>query len=289
MNLLITGSSGFVGTNFINYSTDFKIYGVDLIKTSIDEIDFRNIDAVLHLAAVVHQMGGAPDELYFKINRDLAYEVARRAKNCGVKQFVFMSTAKVFGESTSSKGAWDENSVCTPMDAYGKSKYEAEKLIRGLDGENFKVAIVRSPLVYGVGVKANMYNLVKLVNNCPILPLAKIKNKRSFVFVKNLTSLLKHIIETQSSGIFIAGDTESLSTSKLVTLIAKALNKRVYLFCLPKFIVDFIKYFKPSIIDRLYGSLELDNSKTNKQLKYIPPYTTEEGIKEMVEWYLSKS
>jgi UDP-glucose 4-epimerase len=229
-------------------------------------------------------MQGAPEEQYFKINRDLDYEVAKRAKEHGVKHFVLMSTAKVFGESTTNKPAYNENSDCKPLDAYGKSKYEAEKLIHDLEDDNFKVAIVRSPLVYGAGVKANMYNLLKLVDRLPILPLGGVQNKRSIVYVGNLIALLKHIIEVQASGVFIAGDRLSLSTTELTQIIGRAFNKSILLPQVP-FIRSIVGKLKPTIIERLFGSLELDNSLTNKILGFVPPFSTEEGIKEMVEWY----
>lgn len=285
MNIIITGSSGFIGTNFIKNSSEFNIIEVDLIYKQVEEINFCKIDAILHLAAVVHQMKGAPEQQYFSVNRDLAYKVAKKAKSKGVKQFVFMSTAKVFGESTTGKTAWDEFSECNPIDPYGKSKFEAEKLLLGLQDDNFKVAIVRSPLVYGVGVKANMYSLVKLVNTFPILPFRDIQNKRSLVYVGNLVELLKHIIETQASGILIAGDREPLSTTFLVQLISKASSRKIFLFKIPALIRKIATKIHPSIIERLFGSLILDNSNTNKKLNFIPPYETEYGIREMVEWY----
>lgn len=286
--ILIPGSSGFIGTYFIKNSPELNIVELDLLTQNVDEIDFSGINSVLHLAALVHQMQGAPEAQYFKINRDLAYEVAKRAKEQNVKHFVLMSTAKVFGESTTGKPAWNEHSECHPEDAYGKSKYEAEKLIRGLEDENFKVAIVRSPLVYGVGVKANMYKLVKLVDRIPMLPLGGIQNKRSMVYAGNLVALLKHIIAKQASGVFIAGDRSSLSTSELILMIGNALNKRIYLVKVHPFIKSIIAKIKPSIVDRLFGSLELDNASTNEKLGFVPPYATDEGINKMVEWFKSQ-
>ncbi len=285
MTLAITGSSGFVGTNFIRQVKDFQIKEIDLLTQNVDEIDFTGVDSVLHLAALVHQMKGAPEEQYFKINRDLALDVAQKAKSQGVKQFVFMSTAKVFGESTTDKPAWDENSECNPQDAYGKSKLEAERLILGLQDEHFKVAIVRSPLVYGVGVKANMYNLVKLTDKFPILPLGGIKNRRSMVYVGNLVALHEHIIKTQARGIFIAGDAQPLSTTELTRKIATALGKNRMLLSIPFIFRSILKKVKPMIFERLFGSLEMDNSSTNIRLGFNPPYTTDQGIAEMVAWY----
>jgi UDP-glucose 4-epimerase len=285
-NLIITGSSGFVGTSFIKNTSDINIQGVDLLVQKTDEIDFTNVDTVLHLAALVHQMKGAPEDRYFKVNRDLAFEVAKQAKLKGVTHFVFMSTAKVYGESTTNALPWDENSDCNPQDPYGTSKWEAEVLIRSLEDDHFKVAIVRSPLVYGAGVKANMYNLVKLINKCPIIPLGGIRNRRSMVYIGNLTSLLKQVIDKRASGVFIAGDRTPLSTSQLTELIAKCQHRRIWLITIPGFVLKGLGRIKPSVTDRLFGSLELDNHHTNEVLDFIPPFSSEEGIREMVEWYL---
>jgi nucleoside-diphosphate-sugar epimerase len=146
-NIAITGFSGFIGTYFSHNNSEFSILEVDLLTQKVENIDFTGIDSVLHLAAIVHQPKNSNEEEYFKVNRDLAFETAKRAKLQGVKQFVLMSTVKVYGESTSEIDSWNESSICCPVDAYGKSKYEAEKLIGGLEDGTFKVAIIRSPLV----------------------------------------------------------------------------------------------------------------------------------------------
>ncbi len=285
MNLCITGSSGFIGTNFIKNGQEFNITEVNLLTHKVEDTDFSGFDCVLHLAALVHQMQGAHEADYMTVNRDLTVDVASKAKAQGVKHFVFMSSAKVFGESTTGRYAWDENSECNPTDPYGKSKLEAEKLLLGLEDEYFKVAVIRSPLVYGAGVKANMYNLVKLVNRFILLPLGGIHNCRSFVYAGNLVALLKHIINKQSSGIFIAGDRESLSTTRLIQIIAKASNRKIILITIPSLAMKLLHVLKPTIADRLFGSLELNNTTTNTKLNFYPPFTVEEGIGEMVSWY----
>ncbi len=287
-NLIVTGSTGFVGTNFIESSSNLNIQTVDLLVKNPVDINFDAIDSVLHLAALVHQMKGAPEHEYFKVNRDLAFEVAKRAKEQGVKQFVFMSTAKVYGESDYKITYYNENSACMPSDPYGKSKYEAEKLISSLEDENFKAAIVRSPLVYGPGVKGNMISLIRLIDKFRILPFNKIDNKRSMVYIGNLVALLNTIIERQASGIFIAGDNAPVSTTELVSLIAKELKKPYYLFKLPKPFLKTLELVKPELVNRLFGSLVLDSTNTFHTLNFTPPYSTKEGIAEMIKWYKSQ-
>ncbi len=285
MNVLITGHTGFVGSNFLSKSHDFKCIGCDLLIHKVSEIDFKGVDTVLHLSALVHQMKGAPEELYFEVNRDLAFNVAKRAKELGVKQFILMSTSKVYGESSSKNSYWDETSTCNPTDPYGKSKLEAERLICDIADENFKVAIIRSPLVYGVGVKANMLNLVKLIDKFPLLPLGGIQNSRSMVYIGNLIALIDNIINQQVSGIFIAGDQSPLTTTRLVQYISCGLEKKRFFFKLPYLIIKLAGVIKPTFVARLFGSLVLDNSNTNKILKFTPPFTSEEGVIEMVKWY----
>ncbi len=288
ISLIITGYNGFVGTNFIRMSNHINISGVNLLNQKVDKINFSNINSVLHLAALVHQMKGAPEDEYFKVNRDLAFEVAKRAKEQGVKQFVLMSTAKVYGESDYKITYYNENSACMPSDPYGKSKYEAEKLISSLEDENFKVAIVRSPLVYGPGVKGNMISLIRLIDKFRILPFNKIDNKRSMVYIGNLVALLNTIIERQASGIFIAGDNAPISTTALVTLIANELEKPYYLFKLPKPFLKVLESIKPELVNRLFGSLVLDSTNTFHTLNFTPPYSTKDGIAEMIKWYKSQ-
>ena len=168
--ILITGANSFVGRNYIKYSQNIKIDEISLIDNSPEEIDFSKYNTILHVAAIVHQSKKIPEQEYFVINRDLSLEVAKHAKESGIKQFVFLSTIKVYGEFYPESGPWTENSECHPDDPYGKSKYEAEIELRKLEDNDFIVSIIRTPLVYGKDVKANMLNIMKLVNKMRILP-----------------------------------------------------------------------------------------------------------------------
>jgi UDP-glucose 4-epimerase len=281
LKLLITGSNGFVGSYFINkYNEKYDIKTFSFLNNDINTLDCSDVDVVFHLSALVHQMGGASAEEYEKVNVTQTLQLAKKAKESGVKHFVFMSTVKVYGEETN--GVYTENSTCNPKDEYGKSKLKAEIKLRKLEDESFKVSIIRTPIVYGYGVKANIKSLIHLVNKIPILPFGKIENKRSMVFAGNLCHLVDEVIEQQRAGVFLASDDEPLSTSRLIELIAKSLNKKIYLIKIP-FFESLLKLVKPSFHKRLYGSLEVDNSITKEKLNLKNPYSVEEGIQFMIK------
>jgi UDP-glucose 4-epimerase len=277
--LLITGSNGFVGSYFINkYKYDIKTFS--FLKDDINNLDCKDIDIVFHLSALVHQMAGASADEYEKINVTQTLELAKKAKASGVKHFVFMSTVKVYGEETLNK--YSENTNCNPEDDYGKSKLKAEKLLLELESDDFKVSIIRTPIIYGHGVKANIKNLVNLVNKVPILPFGNIPNKRSMVYIGNLCHLVDVVITQKQNGVFLASDDEPLSTSKLIELISKNLDKKVYLIKIP-FFESLLKTLKPSFHKRLYGSLEVDNTITKEKLNLKNPYSVEDGIRLMIK------
>ncbi len=279
--LLITGSNGFVGSYFIDkYKSKYKIKTFSFRKDNINILDCSKIDIIFHLSALVHQMNGATPEEYERVNVTQTLKLANRAKQSGVKQFIFMSTIKVYGEETTNP--YSENSICEPEDEYGKSKLKAEIELKKLEDKNFKISILRTPIIYGYGVKANIKSLVNLVNKISILPFGKIENKRSMVYLGNLCHLVDEVIVQEKTGIFLASDDEPLSTSKLIKLIAMNLDKKLYLIKVP-FFETLLKLLKPSFHKRLYGSLEVDNSITKEKLNLTNPYRVEDGIKYMIK------
>lgn len=307
--LLITGASGFVGSHFIEkYSSKYDIKTFSFRKDDLSTLDCINIDVVLHLSALVHQMSGASASEYERVNVTQTLELAKKAKKSGVKHFVFMSTVKVYGEETIN--VYTESSECKAEDEYGKSKLKAERELLKLEDKSFKVSIIRTPIIYGYGVKANIKSLVNLVNKISVLPLDKIENKRSMVYIGNLSHLVDEVIgatevalpksdyfgctalvvpdevngaaKAALPSVFLACDDEPLSTSKLCELIAKSLNKKVYLIKVP-FFESLLKILKPSFYKRLYGSLEVDNSITKERLNLSNPYSVEEGIGFMIK------
>ena len=279
-NILITGSNGFIGNYFISkYKDIYNIKKFSFLKDDFTSICLKDIDVVFHLSALVHQMGGASEEEYERVNVTQTVELAKKAKESGVRQFVFMSTVKVYGEENDVP--YTEMTTCKPEDAYGKSKLKAENELKKLESDDFKISIVRTPIVYGYGVKANIKNLISLVKKVPVLPFGKIKNKRSMVYVGNLCFIVDAIIQQQKRGVFLAADMEALSTTRLIELIADALGKKVYLLRVP-FFESLLKLVKPSFHKRLYESLEVDNSKTKEMLNLNNPYSAEDGIKLMI-------
>ena len=189
MNILLTGSNGFIGSYFKEkYSDKYKIKTFSFLNDKLNILNLNDVDTIVHLSALVHQMGGASKDDYYRINVKNSLELAKKAKKSGVKHFIFMSTVKVYGEE--SHIVYKENTPCNPKDEYGKSKLEAEIELKKLENSNFTISIIRTPIVYGAGVKANILNLIKLVDKVPILPLGNIQNRRSMVYIANLTELL---------------------------------------------------------------------------------------------------
>jgi UDP-glucose 4-epimerase len=287
--ILITGSNSFVGTNFIKFSRFREVDEISLFDYVPGKIDFSKYDIILHLVAIVHQTIRIPDDQYYNINCNLTLQVAKEAKEAGVKHFIFMSTVKVYGKYIPSAGVWNESSECLPEDAYGRSKYAAELALKRLDDQNFTISIIRTPLVYGDGVHANMLSIIRLVNTVKILPFKNVNNRRNFTAAENLVAFIDRIIEKHASGIFIAMDKNAISTSDLVMLISRSLDRKIILFEMPKFMMKAGMIMFPSLFDRLYGSYEMDNAKTLELLDFEPPVSINEGISSMIKSFRGKT
>jgi len=282
--VLVTGSSGFIGSSFIEEKeTAYLFKTFSFQRESFDALLLDNFDTVVHLAALVHQPQIKDDAKYIEANCDKTIALAKRAKEKGVKHFVFMSTIKVYGEA-SKEVCFHEKSECKPVDGYGKSKLEAERALSLLEDDKFVVSIIRTPVVYGPKVKANIFSIVKLLNWFPYLPFANIFNKRSMVYIGNLIQLLDIVIEKRTSGVFLASDPEVFSTSEFFSWISLSLHHKTRLFYLPGF-AFLLERIKPGVFQRLYTDLCLDASQTQKLLGFTPKYTTKQGIEKMVAWY----
>lgn len=233
MKVLITGENSYAGTQFSKRISDLNInWEIDYISVRTDawrEKDFSIYDAVYHVAAIVHQKEKAKNKgLYFKVNRDLTFQLALKAKNEGVKSFVFLSTMAVYGliGKIGEDTIISKETVATPVSNYGKSKLEAEKLLMTLGSTEFKVSILRIPMIYGKDCPGNYSSLRKLAKKTPIFP--KINNRRSMIFVDFLSEIVTYIIERRLSGLFLVKNPEDVNTMEMVNEIAKNHNRKVY-------------------------------------------------------------
>ncbi len=288
MRILVTGARGFIGARFVQYNEGrYQIHTSSLRESIPTGTDLQGIDVIVHFAGKAHDMRNPGGPEYYHVNVGLTMELARKAKEQGIQQFIYISSVKVYDDSKDE--VFYDDSACSPTDDYGKSKLEAEKLLRALETENLKIAIVRPPLVYGPGVKGNMLRILKLASKGYRLPLGNTGNKRSMVFLDNLIELINRIIDNKASGIFIAGDERPLGTDELIAGIRNAMDKKPGLVNIPDSLRGILKKTKPGLYKRLFGSFVIDNYNTNKVLKFVPPYSSEHGIAKMVEWYLKEN
>lgn len=290
--LMITGASGFIGNNFIKkYENEYNIIPVCLIKNKPEDLDYTGVDVILHLSALVHQMKGAPEEKYFEVNTELTRRLATTAKGKGVKHFVFYSTVKVYGfdgELNNHDFILTEKSQCNPTDSYGASKYEAEKILNSLQDENFKVAMVRPPMVYGEGVKGNMLSLMKLINILPIIPFNYDNNKRSIISTENLLYMTHLIIKNEADGVYLGTEGNPVSIKEIAESIEKGLGKKKINIKFPSFIFKLLCKIKPDIMVRLYGTLAFEQKNNYEKISYSPKVNMYNQIKIMIDSFGEK-
>jgi UDP-glucose 4-epimerase len=233
--ILITGANSYIGMSFEKYMAQwpeaYRVDTVDMIDGTWREKDFSGYDCVYHVAGIAHSDNGkiSPEKakLYYAVNTDLAIETAKKAKAEGVKQFIFMSSAIVYGESApigKSKVITRDTPV-SPANSYGDSKVQAEKGILPLNDDGFKVVILRPPMIYGPGSKGNYPVLSKLARKLPVFP--KVDNQRSMLYIDNLLEFVRLMVENEEQGIFWPQNGEYSNTTELVQMIAKAHGKKI--------------------------------------------------------------
>jgi nucleoside-diphosphate-sugar epimerase len=227
-----------------------------------------------------------------RVNVDGTLHLARQAAQAGVRRFVFLSSIKVNGDETHSGHPFAADDKAVPNDPYGLSKYEAEQGLRALSDETgLEVIIIRPPLVYGPGVKANFLTMMKFVRRGIPLPLGEItENRRSFVFLDNLVNLIVTCIDHPSAAnkTFLVSDGEDLSTALLLRRMANALNRPSRLFPVPTglLILSAKILGRPEIARRLCGSLQVDMTKTRELLNWSPPVSVDEGLRRTADYFL---
>ncbi len=249
--VLITGANSFVGTNIekwlLKTPDDFQVDTVDTLNDVWKQTDFRKYDTVFHVAGIAH-VDPKPEiaPLYYKVNRDLTLEIAKYAKECGVKQFIYMSSGIVYKSSKSLKGDVKTlETVPAPNDFYGDSKLQAENGLRVLESPLFKVCILRPPMIYGPGNKGNLPRLGWLATKTPIFPAWH--NKRSMLYIDNLAEFVRQCIMRRMHGIFFPQNAEYSDTVEIVRQFAKEHNHAVWISKIFNPLVWLFSFFAPAI------------------------------------------
>jgi nucleoside-diphosphate-sugar epimerase len=309
--VLVTGASGFVGSvlcellarsGYVVRATGRAVRPVsgaaaehvlvgDLGGDPRWQEALAGVDVVVHLAARAHILDDPPANapLYTKANALGTSNLAQQAAAAGVRQFVFLSSVKVNGEATTLR-AFSSQDEPQPRDAYGASKWQGEQFATAIGQQSgMRVAIIRSPLIYGSGVKANFFRLMRWVDEEKPLPFAAVENRRSLVSVWNLCDLILRVVAgpTPAVGTWMVSDGRDLSTPELVRLLAAAMGRRARLFSIP---VGMLRLLAAATaqrarVARLCGSLVVDISSTHAELGWSPPLSVEEGLARTARCY----
>jgi nucleoside-diphosphate-sugar epimerase len=311
MTILVTGASGFVGSALCarlckngasvraavralnSHSGDVETVEIGSLSSKTDwTVPLRSINQVVHLAARVHVMNDkSTDPLveFRKINVDATINLAKQASEAGVKRFIYLSSIKVNGESTQPGRPFTAGDLPRPQDPYGVSKYEAELQLQKIaEQTGMEVVIIRPPLVYGPGVKANFALMMQIIQRGVPLPLASVTdNQRSLVALGNLIDLIVVCIShpVAANHIFLVSDDEDLSTTELLRRMGLALKRPVKLLFVPRLLLQLgaVLLNKSEIYQRLFGSLQVDITKTRELLNWKPPLSVDQGLGQLIK------
>ena len=273
--LLITGANSYIGTSFEAYmkqrADEYQVDTVDMIDDEWRNKDFSAYDAVFHVAGIAHSDTGKATEerkaLYYKVNTALTIEAAKKAKANGVRQFVFMSSMIVYGDSApiGKQKLITKDTIPQPANFYGDSKLQAEKGISLLQDDNFNVVILRPPMVYGKGSKGNYPVLAKLALKLPLFP--DINNQRSMLYIENLAEFVRLMITNNERGVFCPQNEQYSQTSGMVKLIAAAHKKNIRLIKCMNLFVKFAGHFT-GMVSKAFGNLTYELSMSAYKEKY---------------------
>ena len=304
--VLITGANGFIGNalceallcsgHVVRGALRSAYSGITAVESQVvGEINgstdwseaLRNIDVVIHLAARVHVMddqSADPLAEFRRVNVDGSLNLAKQAASTGVKRLIYLSSVKVNGEYTLAGHPFKESDIANPQDAYGLSKLEAEQgLLLIAQETGMEVVIIRAPLVYGQGVKANFASMMRAVERGLPLPLGAIHNSRSFVYVGNLVSLITTCLHHPAAAnqVFLVSDGYDLSTTQLLQACAIALGVKSRLWNVPQGLIEGLAAMvgKRDVVQRLCGNLQVDISKARALLGWTPPTSVADGLK----------
>lgn len=314
--ILVTGATGFVGSTVVHHLLEDKhaaLVAVAVRRTGVDwgstvkehlvadltattdwSAALVDVTEVVHCAARVHVMEEqATDPLseFRAVNVAGTLNLVRQAAAAGVRRFVFLSSIKVNGESTQLGHPFRPDDRSAPLDPYGISKLEAEQGLFVIAKQTgMEVVCIRPPLVYGSGVKANFYSMMKWANKGIPLPFGAIHNKRSLVALDNLVDLILTCIDHPAAAnqVFLVSDGVDLSITELLSRVAIALGKKPRLLPINQQLIEFFLKLvgKKELAQRLCASLQVDISKTKKLLNWTPPVSVDEALTKTVEYFL---
>ncbi|MBQ7964985.1 MAG: NAD-dependent epimerase/dehydratase family protein [Ruminococcus sp.] len=281
--ILITGKDSYIGVSFENYIRQFDGYSVetvDMIDGSWRNMSFAQYDVVFHVAGIAHSDFGKVSEerksIYYKVNTDLAIETAEKAKAEGVKQFVFMSSASVYGDSAPMgiNKLITKDTQLSPSNCYGDSKMQAEKGLQLLKDNSFMVVVLRPPMIYGENCKGNYPTLSKFAKKLPIFPY--VQNERSMLYVGNLTEFIKLMIDNNEDGVFFPQNAEYANTSELVKSISQVHNKKIIIVKGFSWALKIMSKFT-DLVNKAFGNLTYDMELSEYKCNYRK-YSLKESI-----------
>lgn len=270
--ILITGANSYIGMSFekwlLKSSTKYSVDTVDMIDGSWKKKDFSPYDAVFHVAGIAHSsIDPKLEPMYRKVNTDLAIDTAKKAKEDGVKQFIFMSSMMVYGEDKKIGKPFiiTLDTKPNPADFYGDSKLKADIAIQEMDSDSFKTAVLRPPMIYGPKSKGNFPKLINLAKKTLVFP--NIKNERSMLYIDNLCEFLRILIDKEEHGVFFPQNEEYICTTDVIRYAAKALNKKIWITKLGN---PFIKLLSLKIgtVNKVFGSRVYDKNMSLLNLNY---------------------
>lgn len=278
--VLITGANSYIGVSFENYvkkhyNTELEIETVDMIDGSWRQKDFSPYDIIYHVAGLAHaDVGNVSDETkkkYYAINTDLAIETAKKAKVDGVGQFVFMSSAIIYGDSApyGIRKRITKDTQPSPANFYGDSKWQADKGVREFANEHFTVTVLRPPMIYGKGSKGNYPTLAKMAKKLPIFP--DVDNERSMLYIENLCEFLAQVMIRGEGGVFWPQNAEYSRTSEMVKMIAEVSGHRIGVSKAWNWVVGLARaiHGKPrGLADKAFGNLSYDQSMSKYWFEY---------------------
>lgn len=264
--ILVTGANSYIGKNFIDYISSFDDYTVEAISVRDDSwksMDFGQYDVIYDVAGIAHiKETDENRHLYYEVNRDLAVALAKKAKAEGVKQFIYLSSMSVFGMV---EGRIDKYTPTNPVNAYGKSKLEAERQIMAIAGENFRVAIVRPPMVYGPNCKGNYQMLKKFALKFKVFP--NVNNQRSMISIENMSKAVVGMINNPRTAVYHPQDPEYVRTYDMVKSIAEDAGLRFFTIRGFNWLISLMTN-RVTVFKKVFGSLTYDKS-TNVPLEWL--------------------